>query len=177
VETFDVQLKRAKLRFHFKLSQAQYPSSPKKYYTSNNYLCSTVTEILEELNIGQYSKEEIHRTTKEKGNLTVNKWKSVVNKAIKSYRENTTRTSCKKLFSLKPTAEISTWLDDMDQCHLGTYMIARHKVWNKSEECQCDKEVFVHDPTWHLLFECTNPKVIIGRVVMFQVAEFQAPNI
>jgi hypothetical protein len=163
VDSFETMLMRAKLNFHYKLSQSKYPSQARKIYTCNNYLRKHNSLILNKLQLDTYTPEEIGRLSA-KGELSKYTWKELCNKKLQSL---TSPLDMGPFGNIKTEREACTWLDREPQGQFKTLMRFRHNTIGR-KWCPCQPTAVENVP-WHLAFDCGLTGNVLGRVPLMML--------
>jgi hypothetical protein len=165
IDTFEIELMKAKLKFHFKLSDDN-PFPVKDLYTSENYLWIHIEQILTQVDLEKYNSVQLKEMVSA-GTMKKWKWKKITNEALHGYANKDTKSRNPKLYDLKPHLHACEWLDKLSQrtCHL--VLSGRRNTDKGKYTCKCGPQV-IQNVVNHVLNECTVPELQISRLVTKQ---------
>ena len=174
VDTTELSQMRAKLRFHFKLSDDNYTSICRRTYTEENYLRKEVSSILNKLNLSEFDHDKIRSLTTNK-NMTKSRWKTKINKALQEWDEKNAEIQFPQLASIKPKREIEEWITKIPTSSLPTLYLARNGM-GVNKICPCNNKI-VEDVGTHVMIHCSLSKVKMRRLVIIQQLEDLLPSL
>jgi hypothetical protein len=173
IDDFETMLDKAKLRFHYKLSTTKDGAT--RYYTSENYLHTTVSGILEKYSLTSFTKDNLKKMAEmEKRSLSKTSWKKKVNEAALNYRVTNLQKTNPALYLTKPFPGLEQWMENIDQTNLLAFFKTRHSAWGP-RVCKCDGKSHI-DVVGHFFGKCTNEDLAISRMVMLDTMEDELPG-
>ena len=158
MDNFSTMLMRAKLCFHYKLSQGKFPSKSRKYYTENNFLRVHINDLLTKVGLQEFSAEKIMKQSLE-GSLSKYTWKTMCNKRISELKFANFNSA---FANIKTDESTCKWLDQLPFDLFKTMIRCRHDTLG-TMSCVCQNEP-VNNVPLHLAFECKHLVNIAERL-------------
>jgi hypothetical protein len=173
IDDFKTMIDKAKLRFHYKLSTAKEGAT--RYYTKDNYLHTSVCDILEKYSLTRFTKANLKKMAGlEKKGMSKYSWKKEVNEAILNYGVNNLQKTKPAISLTKPLPGLEQWMENIDQANLLAFLKTRHGEWG-TRTCSCDGRSHI-DVVGHFWGKCSNINLAISKMVLMDTMEEELPG-